>query len=145
MRLENRVFLRLQPWKSDGIVSKLDVGLGDKLANFYSFRPENYLRGSSNVVQNSLYLYAGANGQFKKYFTWKAKGYYTFLGHEINDFGVDADMSFSAYPFRRDRKSPLTLDVHFETTLKEPDYYQQHLYTNHYRWEIGRASCRERV
>ncbi len=135
MRLENRVFLRLQPWKSDGIVSKLDVGLGDKLANFYSFRPEDYLRGSSNVVQNSLYLYAGANGQFKKYFTWKAKGYYTFLGHEINDFGVDADMSFSAYPFRRDRKSPLTLDVHFETTLKEPDYYQQHLYTNHYRWD----------
>lgn len=135
MRLENRVFIRLQPWKSDGIVSKLDVGLGDKLANYYSFRPDDYLRGSTNVLQNSLYLYAGANGQFKKYFTWKAKGHYTFLGHEINDFGVDADLSFSAYPFRRDRKSPLTLDVHFETGLKEPDYYQQHLYTNHYRWD----------
>lgn len=135
MRLENRVFLRLQPWKSDGIVSKLDVGLGDKLANYYSFRPEDYLSGSSNVLQNSMYLYAGANGQFRKYLTWRAKGHYTFLGHEINDFGIDADLSFSAYPFRRDRKSPLTLDVHFETELKEPDYYQQHLCTNHYRWD----------
>lgn len=135
MRLENRVFLRLQPWKSDGIVSKLDVGLGDKLANYYSFRPEDYLSGSSNVLQNSMYLYAGANGQFRKYLTWRAKGHYTFLGHEINDFGIEADLSFSAYPFRRDRKSPLTLDVHFETELKEPDYYQQHLCTNHYRWD----------
>ena len=34
MKFENRVFLRLQPWKSDGIVSKLDVGVGDKLCNY---------------------------------------------------------------------------------------------------------------
>lgn len=135
MRFENRFFLRLQPWKNDGIVSKLDVGLGDKLANYYSFKPDDYLRGADNIVQNSVYLYAGANGQFKKYFTWKAKGYYDFLGYEINDFGIDADLSFSAYPFRRDKNSPLKLDVHFETNLKEPDYYQQHLYTNHYRWD----------
>jgi hypothetical protein len=26
------------------------------------------------------------------------------------------------------------LNVHFETSLKEPDYYQQHLFTNHYKW-----------
>lgn len=135
MRFENRFFLRLQPWKNDGIVSKLDVGLGDKLANYYSFKPDDYLRGAANTVQNSVYLYAGANGQFKKYFTWKAKGYYNFLGYEINDFGIDADLSFSAYPFRRDKNSPLKLDMHFETNLKEPDYYQQHLYTNHYRWD----------
>jgi hypothetical protein len=44
-------------------------------------------------------------------------------------------MTFSAYPFRRYKNSPLTLGVHFETNLKEPDYYQQHLYTNHYKWD----------
>ena len=135
MRLENRAFIRLQPWKSDGIVSKLDVGIGDKLVNHYSFKPTDYLEGSSNVVQNSVYLYAGANGQYKKYLTWNAQGSYTFLGHEINDFGIDANVSFSAYPFRKDRHSPLTVNVHFETGLKEPDYYEQHLYTNHYRWD----------
>ena len=37
MRLENRIYLRLQPWKADGIVSKLDVGIGDKLLNYYRF------------------------------------------------------------------------------------------------------------
>ena len=135
MRLENKVFIRLQPWKEDGIVSKLDVGIGDKLANYYSFRPSTYLQGSTNVIQNSVYVYAGANGQYKKYLAWDAKGKYNFLGHEINDFGIEGNLAFSAYPFRKDRKSPMTLKVHFETSLKEPDYYQQYLYTNHYKWD----------
>ena len=135
MKLENKAFIRLQPWKSDGIVSRLDVGLGDKLVNYFAFKPEDYVEGRSNVVQNSLYLYAGAQGQYDRYLQWNAKGRYTFLGHEINDFMIEGNVSFSAYPFRRDRKSPLTLNVHFETSLKEPDYYQQHLYTNHYMWD----------
>lgn len=135
MRLENRVFIRLQPWKSNGIVSKLDVGLGDKLLNYYTIMPDSYITGGTNAVFNSVYLYAGAQGQYDKYLQWNAKGQYTFLGHEINDFGIEANVSFNAYPFRRARKSPLTLNAHFETTLKEPDYYQQHMLTNHYRWD----------
>jgi hypothetical protein len=135
MKFENRFFIRLQPWKSDGIVSKLDVGIGDKLANYFSFKTSDYIQGSSNTLLNSTYLYAGAKGQYKKYFTWDAKGEYTFLGYEMNDFGVHANLGFSAYPFRRDKNSPLTLKAHFETTLKEPDYYEQHVCTNHYKWD----------
>ena len=142
MRLENKAFIRLQPWKSDGIVSKLDVGLGDKLLNFYSFKPLDYLSGPSNVIQNSVYLYAGANGHYKKYFKWNATGKYNFLGYEINDFDINANVAFNIYPFRRDRKSPLAFNIHFETNLKEPNYYDQHLYTNHYVWnnDFGKIS-----
>ena len=142
MKLENKIFVRLQPWKSDGIVSRLDVGLGDKLLNYFSFNPVDYVKGRTNVIQNSLYLYAGAQGQYDKYLKWDAKGRYTFLGHEINDFSIEGNVAFSAYPFRRDRKSPLTLNVHFETSLKEPDYYQQHLFTNHFKWnnDFGKIS-----
>ena len=50
-------------------------------------------------------------------------------------FGIDANLTFSAYPFRRDKSSPLLLNAHFETSLKEPDHYQQRLFTNHFRWE----------
>ena len=135
MRLENKFFIRLQPWKDDAVVSKLDVGIGDKLASYYSFKPVDYLQGPDNVIQNSVYLYAGANGQYRKYMKWDARGKYNFLGYEINDFEIEANMAFSAYPFRRDRKSPLTVRVHFETSLKEPDYYQQHLFTNHFKWD----------
>lgn len=142
MRVENKVFLRLQPWKSDGIVSKLDVGIGDKVLNFYSFSPTDYLTGPNNVLQNSLYLYAGANGQYKKYLKWDATGKYTFLGHEINDFNIKANIAFNIYPFRRDRKSPLSFKVHFETDLTEPNFYDQHLYTNHFMWnnDFGKIS-----
>ena len=134
MRVENKAFIRLQPWKSDGIVSKLDLGLGDKVLNFYSFQPTDYLSGPSNITQNSLYIYAGANGQYDKYFKWNASGKYNFLGYEINDFDLNANVTFNIYPFRRDRKSPLAFNVHFETNLKEPNYYDQHIYTNHYVW-----------
>ncbi|MCM1501718.1 MAG: putative porin [Bacteroidales bacterium] len=135
MRLENKVYIRLQPWKADGIVSKLDVGIGDKLLNYYRFTPSSYLVKNRNAIENSLFLYAGAQGQYRKYLDWDAKGRYTFLGHEINDFGIEANLTFKAYPFRKERNSPLALSAHFETTLKEPDYYQQHFYSNHYRWD----------
>ena len=135
MKFENRAFLRLQPWKSDGIVSKLDVGIGDKLCNYYSFQASDYIQGRNNVLLNSVYLYAGAKGQYKKYLNWDANGQYTFLGYELNDFGIDANVAVNLYPFRRAKHSPLTIKGHFETSLKEPDYYEQHLYTNHYRWD----------
>ena len=135
LKFENRVFIRLQPWKSDAIVSKLDVGLGDKLASYFTFKPIDYLEGSSNKLLNSTYLYAGARGQYEKYFEWDAFGKYTFLGYEINDFTLNANATFKVYPFRKDRKSPMEFKGRFETSLKEPDYYQQHLFTNHFKWD----------
>ncbi len=135
MKFENKVFIRLQPWSDQAIVSKLDVGIGDKLASYYSFKPTDYLEGSHNVIQNSVFLYAGANGQYKKYMTWDANGKYNFAGFGMNDFEIKGNLAFNAYPFRRYRQSPLTLRAHFETSLKEPDYYQQHLFTNHYKWD----------
>lgn len=135
MKLENRVFLRLQPWSDDAIVSKVDVGVGDKLANYYSFSPMGYITGSQNVLQNSVYLYAGANGQYKNYLHWDAMGKYNFAGFGVNDLNVNGNLTFNIYPFRRYRKSPITFKAHIETDLSEPDYYQQHLFTNHYKWD----------
>ena len=135
MRFENKAFIRLQPWSDDAIVSKIDVGIGDKMLSHFSFSPTDYLTGPTNVIQNSVYLYAGAKGQHKNYFTWNAGGDYTFAGAEINDFGIDGNITANFYPFRRHSKSPLTLKGHFETSLREPDYYEQHIYTNHYKWD----------
>lgn len=136
MKFENRIYMRLQPWASDGIVSKLDVGIGDKLLNYYDVASTNgYLSRGGNIVRNSLYLYAGAQGQYQKYLNWDATGRYTFLGAEINDFAVDANIALNFYPFRRDRNSPLSVRGHFETSLREPDYYQEHFHSNHHWWD----------
>ena len=136
MKFENKLFIKLQPWASDAIVSAINVGIGDKLMNYYMFTPDSYLyRKKGNTVWNSTYLYGGVKGQYKNYFHWDADGYYTFLGKEINDFGIDANMGFNIYPFRRYRKSPISFNAHFGTNLKEPDFYQQHYYSNHYKWD----------
>ena len=136
MKFENRLYIRLQPWSEDGIVSKLDVGIGDKLLNYYDFSStQNYLSKGRNVVRNSVYMYAGAQGQFKKFLRWDAVGRYMFLGAEANDFGVDANLNFNIFPFRKNRTSPISFNASFSTSLKEPDWYQQHYLSNHYKWD----------
>ena len=134
-RLDNKVFIRLQPWSDDAPLSKIDVGIGDKLLSYYSFNPAGYITGKTDkVLHNSLYLYAGAKGQVKRLMKWDAFGRYTFLGRELNDFEAGGNLDFSFYPFRHAKKSPLNLNVHVETVLKEPDWYMQNITTNHFRW-----------
>lgn len=135
MKLENKVFIKLQPWASDAIVSSVNVGIGDRLLKYYSFNPKSYLSGTSSTTWNSVYLYGGAGGQFKKFVKWNANGYYTFLGQEINDVGINADASFSLFPFRRHKDSPLSFNAHFETSLEEPEFYEQHYFSNHLKWD----------
>lgn len=140
-RLDNKFFIRLQPWADDAIISKLNVGIGDRLLTYYTFDP-TFTRKNTNTRWNSAYLYAGAEGSLRNYMHWDAKGEYVFLGNEINDMNLDANLGFNIYPFRRARTSPLSVNFHFDTSLDEPEYYNQHMYTNHYKWdnEFGKIS-----
>ena len=133
-RLDNKFFIRLQPWSEEAIISKLNVGIGDRLLTYYTFDP-TFTRKSHDTRWNSAYLYAGAEGNLRNYIHWDAKGEYVFLGNEINDVSLDANLGFSIYPFRKARKSPVSVDVHFDTSLDEPEYYNQHMYTNHFKWD----------
>lgn len=135
MKIENKVFAQLQPWAADAVVSTLDVGIGNRIQKHYLFRPEGWLYRPSDVTWNSTYLYGGVGGQLREAISWNAQGYYTFLGQEINDLGLSAEASLNLYPFRRHRKSPLSFSARFETTLDEPDFYVQHYFSNHYKWE----------
>lgn len=130
-KLDNKIYLRLQPWAGDAVISKLDVGVGDYLKTYFdstSLRPTKH-------SENSAYLYAGVNGQIRNNFFWDAKARFVFLGHDIGDFKVGADGRLDVYPFRRARKSPVSIGVHFETSLLEPTFYQQTLSTNHFKWD----------
>lgn len=135
MRLDNRIFFRLQPWKEDAIVSKIEGGAGYRLQTFYLQQPGDVLYKPVNQKWGSLYAYAGAEGRLSRYFTWDATGMFNFTGVEAGDFSIKAHAAMSVYPFRRHRNSPMTLDARFETTLKTPDFYQQHFYSNHFAWE----------
>ena len=135
MRLENRIFVRLQPWKEDAFVSKIEGGVGNRFQTFYLQNPDEVLYKNSTQRWNSFYAYAGAEGMLGRYFQWDATGLVNFAGQEAGDFYVKARAKVSFYPFRRDPKSPISLTARFETRLQEPDFYQQHFYSNHFKWD----------
>ena len=135
MRLDNRVFLRFQPWHEDAVVSKVEGGIGDRYQSHFGIRPGSYLYKSSAEKWNSVYTYAGAEGRIHRYFEWDALGQLDFAGHDAGDFFIRGKAKLSVFPFRRDSLSPISLTARFETDLKEPDYYEQHLYTNHFMWD----------
>ena len=134
MKLDNKVYIRLQPWSSNGPISKLNVGLGDYLKTYYA-QADSISKAGRNVNWNSVYLYAGAEGQVRNLFNWNAKADYVFAGHDIGNLGVQANAGFNFYPFRRAPRSPLSINANFSTTLKEPDFYQNYMRTNHFRWD----------
>lgn len=130
-KIDNKLYIRLQPWSSEAVVSKLDIGVGDMLRTYFdstSVRPTTH-------KENSFYAYAGAEGQFRGYFFWGAKGKINLLGANAGDFSVQANGQVNFYPFRRARNSPLSLKVNFETRLDEPTYYLKHFSSNHFKWD----------
>ena len=134
-RLDNRLFLRFQPWREDAVISKVEGGIGDRALSHYSLEPGGYLFKPSPVRWNTLYTYAGAEGRLRRYLEWDALGQVNIAGHEAGDLFLRGKAKLSVFPFRRDSLSPISLTARFETDLKEPDFYEQHLYTNHYMWD----------
>ena len=139
--LENKVYVRLQPWARDAVVGHIDGGVGHLYQSIYGFSPSMYLSGNRNVNFNNLYVYALVGGKFRKYLEWGASGQYHFLGYYQNDFNIDANVAVSFYPFRN-RKDPVTLRARFMTELREPDWYSQHYHSNHFWWDnsFGKTS-----
>lgn len=131
MRLENRFFIRIQPWSKDGIISKIDGGIGYQYLSIYGFNPNFFLEGNKNKSQSNLYVYFGAQGKFKKYFSWDGLGQYSFAGYNINDFSVDGKIKFSTYPF----SGGIHLDAGIHISGKRPNFFFENYYSNHYIWD----------
>ena len=130
----NKLFLKLQPWSRDAIVSNLNIGIGDYLRHYYVPSVDDPLSGSS-TVENTAYIYAGVEGRFKNYFQWDAKADYAFAGTDFSDFGVQANASCNLFPFRKEKSSPLSIAAHFETSLRAPNFYQRHTLAGQHVWD----------
>lgn len=130
-KIDNKLYIRLQPWSSEAVVSKLDLGVGDLYRSYFdstSVRPTLH-------KENTFYVYAGAEGQIRGNFFWNARGKYNLLGYDAGDFNLSANGEIKFYPFRKARKSPLSLGVNFETRLENPNWYTQHYNSNHFKWD----------
>ncbi len=130
MNLENRFFLRLQPWAKEAIVSKVDAGIGFQVLRFFNFSPDYFLSGNSNHSEHNMYLYFGASGTLKKYFAWNGFGTYHLSGYNQNDFRIGGEMRFSAYPL----PEGIHLTGKIDVSQERPSYYYNNYYSNHYTW-----------
>ena len=134
-KLENKVFLKLQPWARDALLSDIKAGVGNRILSYRTFSENAYLSPVRNTVWNSTYLYGGASGRLKSSISWNAEAWYTFLGEQSGDTGISADASVSFFPFRRFRSSPVEIGASFRTTLEEAEYFDKHFYSNRLRWD----------
>ena len=130
MNLENRFFLRLQPWAKEAIVSKVDAGIGFQVLRFFNFSPDYFLSGNSNHSEHNMYLYFGASGTLKKYFAWNGFGTYHLSGYNQNDFRIGGEVRFSAYPL----PEGIHLTGKIDVSQERPSYYYNNYYSNHYTW-----------
>ena len=128
---ENRVFLKLQPFAPDAILAKVNAGAGYQILSTYSFTPNNYLTGHKYKTQHNIYIYGGASGQLKKYIAWNADADYYLAGYRMFDFDINGNIRLSVYPIDQG----IHLSGKFHTGLRAPHPFEQHIYTNHHRWD----------
>lgn len=128
--LDNRLFIRLQPWSQTAIISTIDGGVGLEYSKYYGFSPNNFLQGTSDAAYTDMYMYARASGMLNRYLIWNAFGQYIISGYRQGDFQVDATAQISVYPFSRQ----LNLRGRLFIENVEPNYFQNSYNSNHFKW-----------
>ena len=128
---ENRVYIKLQPFAPDAILARINAGAGYQILSTYSFTPDNYLTGRKYDTQHNIYLYGGASGQLRRYVAWNADADYYLAGYRMFDFDINASLRLSFYPIDQG----IHVTGRFHTGLKTPHPFEQHIYTNHHRWD----------
>lgn len=131
MNLENRFFLKIQPWNADAVVSNLDGGIGHQMLNFYGFKPEFFISGNQNKTYNNIYAYFGAGGKFKKFFAWNALAKADIAGYYKGNFSLDAAMRFSSWAV----KDGIHLTAKFSSSLRKPSYFLNNYTSNHHLFD----------
>ena len=132
--LDNKIYFRLQPWKEQAFISKIDLGVGDYLNIYHNVSATDTTR----FRENSLYAYAGANGFIGDNFSWKAKANHVFAGADAGNTRMSARAELKFYPFRKARKSPVTMFAQASLNSLRPSFYQRHMYSTInelYRWD----------
>ena len=130
-RLENKLFIRLQPWAQSAIISRLDGGIGHQFLNIYRFRPEHYLIGTQKENHSNIYTYFGAAGNFRQYFKWNATAKYNLVGYYANNFKFDAQARLSLFPI----KEGIHITGKFSIEDRRPNWFYDYYYSNHFHWD----------
>ena len=129
--LSNKVFVQVQPWDRDGVVSTIDGGIGVDLHTYSYLNLENYLSGQmTKDKRTSWYIYGATGGKIKRYADWGFNIKYHPSGYRGGDLSLGADVTLKAFI----REHPLILRGSFSQSLRTPSYWHENLFSNHYAW-----------
>ena len=129
--ISNKLFVQVQPWDRDGVVSTIDGGVGLDLHTYSYLRLQDYVSGKmTKDKRTSWYIYGATGGKIKRYADWGADIKYYPSGYRGGDLSVGADITFRAFI----REHPLILSGRFRQELRSPSYWHENLFSNHYTW-----------
>jgi len=126
-----RLFMTVQPFAPDFIISKVTGGIGYRHLSNYGFQQSYYIRPVQNNKQNNFFLYGQAQGNFRQYFSWSAFARYYLTGYNLSDLYFSADANLSIFPIKRG----IHLWGRFSIDNRTPDYFLHHYYSNHLQWQ----------
>lgn len=129
--IDNKVFLKLQPYDANAVLSKINVGVGYRHASFYRFTPEQYFTGVSNGYENDLYIYAGLSGKYRRNLSWEADGKLKIVGDNAGEYSLGGNINLSFYPFDKG----LHINARAHISSYGPNVFQDEINFNHHQWK----------
>ena len=129
--ISNKLFVQVQPWDRNGVVSTIDGGIGLDLHAYSYLRLTDYVSGKmTKDKRTSWYIYGAASGKIKRYADWGVDAKYYPSGYRGGDLSVEAKITLRAFI----REHPLILSGRFLQELRSPSYWEENLFSNHYTW-----------
>lgn len=131
--LDLKLFMQLQPYNRNGALGLVTAGAGYERNSYSYYVPEEYRESygrGGKQHKNSIYVYGRLEGAVSRYLRWSADARLHTIGYRSGDFDAGGRLSLSAYI----KNKPLTLDASVRFALREPDFWQQNYFSNHYAW-----------
>ena len=129
--ISNKLFVQIQPWDRNGVISTIDGGIGFDIHTYSYLRLKDYLSGQmTRDKRTSWYIYGATGGMIKRYADWRVDAKYYPSGYRGGDLSVGGEITLRAYI----RELPLILTGRFRQELRSPGYWQENLFSNHYAW-----------
>ena len=131
-RISNRIFVEVQPWDRNGVIGTIDGGLGVDMHTYVQMAPTSYLTGKYNKVEKTSYFaYGSIRGKIRRFVDWDANFKFYPSGYRGGDLDVGAHLALTG----RLRGHPLILEGRFSLNRQSPNYWQENLLSNHYKWD----------
>ncbi len=138
--VSNRFFVQAQPWSRNSVVSTIDAGVGIDMHTYSQFAMDDYLSGKyAKKKQTSYFVYGAVEGKMRKYLDWDANFKFYPSGYRGGDLDVGAHLALTGFL----RGHPLVLEGGFSLNRRSPSYWQENLFTNHYKWSTPLAKENE--